>query len=136
MRKKQRVLSFIVIVSLLLCCFSTPVLAKGESADTTTQSLARATGRFNMTIKAGRIAKADTSFPLEKDDEVTINASYAPANAVVNFGLIGPDNQFYYITVEDGTINETIKVNQHGYYTFAIENTSNVDITVNGYVNY
>ena len=92
--------------------------------------------RFSITVKAGDVRKADTSFPLEKGDTVRIKASYAPADATVNFGLTGPDNQFYYIPVSTGAIDETIEVNQHGYYTLTIENTSDSDVTVNGYVNY
>ena len=33
-------------------------------------------------------------------------------------------------------IDEKIEVSQHGYYTLTIENTSDFDITINGYVNY
>lgn len=51
-------------------------------------------------------------------------------------GLIAPDGQFYYDTVSDGKIDEKIEVSQHGYYTLTIENTSDFDVTINGYVNY
>ena len=44
--------------------------------------------------------------------------------------------QFYYDTVSDGKIDEKIEVSQHGYYTLTIENTSDFDVTINGYVNY
>ena len=33
-------------------------------------------------------------------------------------------------------IDEKIEVSQHGYYTLTIENTSDFDVTINGYVNY
>lgn len=136
MKNRKRFISLILVVSLILCCFTIPAFAQGEETAESVQSATRASGRFNMTVKAGAIAKANTSFSLEKDDEVTIKASYAPASAAVNFGLIGPDDQFYYIPVTTGSIDETIKVNQHGEYTLAIENTSNVSITVNGTVTY
>lgn len=43
---------------------------------------------------------------------------------------------FSYDTVSDGKIDEKIEVSQHGYYTLTIENTSDFDVTINGYVNY
>lgn len=99
-------------------------------------NIERATGRFNISVSAGKISKANTSFPLEKGDLVRIKASYTPADSSVNIGLIGPDDQFYYLPVIDGSIDITIEVEQHGYYTLAIENMGNAKITVNGYVDY
>lgn len=96
----------------------------------------RASGRINIKVSAGKIGKASTSFPLEKGDIVEIKASYAPADVSFNVGLIAPDGQFYYDTVSDGKIDEKIEVSQHGYYTLTIENTSDFDVTINGYVNY
>lgn len=58
------------------------------------------------------------------------------ADVSFNVGLIAPDGQFYYDTVSDGKIDEKIEVSQHGYYTLTIENTSDFDVTINGYVNY
>ncbi len=124
----------LLVVAIALNCMCLPVFAQSHVASDSFSM--RASGRFSLTVPAGKAIKAENSFPLEKGDTVRIKASYAPADSCVNIGLIGPDNQFYYVSLTNGNIDKTIEVNQHGYYTLAIENASDTDITVNGYVNY
>jgi hypothetical protein len=134
--KRKRIVGVVLALAVVFSCFTVPAFAQENLREEPLTLERRASGRFSITVKAGDARKADTSFPLEKGDTVRIKASYAPADATVNFGLTGPDNQFYYIPVSTGAIDETIEVNQHGYYTLTIENTSDSDVTVNGYVNY
>ena len=134
--KRKRIVGVVLALAVVFSCFTGPAFAQENLREEPLTVERRASGRFSITVKAGDVRKADTSFPLEKGDTVRIKASYAPADATVNFGLTGPDNQFYYIPVSTGAIDETIEVNQHGYYTLTIENTSDSDVTVNGYVNY
>ena len=134
--KRKRIVGVVLALAVVFSCFTVPAFAQENLREEPLTLERRASGRFSITVKAGDVRKADTSFPLEKGDTVRIKASYAPADATVNFGLTGPDNQFYYIPVSTGAIDETIEVNQHGYYTLTIENTSDSDVTVNGYVNY
>jgi hypothetical protein len=134
--KRKRIVGVVLALAVVFSCFTVPAFAQENLREEPLTLERRASGRFSITVKAGDGRKADTSFPLEKGDTVRIKASYAPADATVNFGLTGPDNQFYYIPVSTGAIDETIEVNQHGYYTLTIENTSDSDVTVNGYVNY
>jgi hypothetical protein len=134
--KRKRIVGVVLALAVVFSCFTVPAFAQENLREEPLTLERRASGRFSITVKAGDVRKADTSFPLEKGDAVRIKASYAPADATVNFGLTGPDNQFYYIPVSTGAIDETIEVNQHGYYTLTIENTSDSDVTVNGYVNY
>ena len=134
--KRKRIVGVVLALAVVFSCFTVPAFAQENLREEPLTLERRASGRFSITVKAGDVRKADTSFPLEKGDTVRIKASYAPADATVNFGLTGPDNQFYYIPVSTGAIDETIEVNQHGYYTLTIENTSGSDVTVNGYVNY
>lgn len=134
--KRKRIVRVVLALAVVFSCFTVPAFAQENLREEPLTLERRASGRFSITVKAGDVRKADTSFPLEKGDTVRIKASYAPADATVNFGLTGPDNQFYYIPVSTGAIDETIEVNQHGYYTLTIENTSDSDVTVNGYVNY
>lgn len=96
----------------------------------------RASGRFNMDVPGGTIIKAKTSFPLEAGETVTIKASYTPFSASVDFGLIAPDGYFYYINANDGSFDETIKVDERGNYTFAVQNNSSQKISVSGFVKY
>ena len=130
--KRKRIVGVVLALAVVFSCFTVPAFAQENLREEPLTLERRASGRFSITVKAGDVRKADTSFPLEKGDTVRIKASYAPADATVNFGLTGPDNQFYYIPVSTGAIDETIEVNQHGYYTLTIENTSDSDVTVNG----
>lgn len=96
----------------------------------------RATGRFSMDVPARTMVQANSSFPLEVGETVTIKASYSPFSASVDFGLIAPDGYFYSLNTKDGSFDETIEVDERGYYTFAVRNNSSQMISVSGYVNY
>lgn len=98
-------------------------------------SVLRASGSFNLKISAKSKVRAGTSFPLEAGETVRINASYSP-DASLDFGLIGPDQKYHYVTVTQGNIDKTIRVNQRGNYTLQIRNNSSVSVSVSGYVNY
>lgn len=99
-------------------------------------AIERASGRFGMDVYAHEVVSADTSFPLEAKETVTINASYSPLSASVDFGLIAPNGLFYFVNVTDGSINKTIRVKERGYYTLAVRNNSDFDISVSGFVTY
>ncbi len=126
---------------LLACAVSTGCLGMNVGAvplEDQAKSLAieRASGRFSMEVYKHEVVSADTSFPLEVGETVTINAVYSPQSASVDFGLIAPDGLFYSIRAQKGSFNETIEVNQRGYYTLAIRNNSDIDISVSGFVTY
>ena len=96
----------------------------------------RATNRFHMTIPAGTRVEADTSSSLAPGAVVTINASYAPASASVDFGLMDSDGIFHYTNEKDGSINQSIQIKEWGEYTLSIRNNASYEIDVSGYVNY
>lgn len=127
---------------LVLACIATISLKciNASATESTNQgtnaSIARASERFSMDIMANSISLADSSFPLEVGERVTIKASYSPFTANVDFGLIAPDGLFYSINVTTGSIDRTIQVNQRGDYTFAVRNNSSETVSVSGYVNY
>ena len=73
---------------------------------------------------------------IEAGETVTIKATYTPFSASVDFGLIAPDGYFYYLNSDDGSFDETIKVDERGNYTFAVQNNSSKAVSVSGYVNY
>ena len=60
-------------------------------------TIARATGRFTIDVPANTLRQANTSFPLDPGEIVTIKASYSPFSANVDFGLIAPNGRFYYV---------------------------------------
>ena len=131
----KKVFSLLLVLTVCMSSFSITAIAVGVNPKVEAVAV-RATGRFNMDVPGGTIVKANSSFPLEAGETVTIKASYTPFSASVDFGLIAPDGYFYYINVSDGTFDETIKVDERGNYTFAVINNSSETISVSGYVNY
>ncbi len=137
MVNKSKCLCIVLVMLIVMSSLCVPAYAYEENnVSRFAIDARRASGRINIKVSAGKIGKASTSFPLEKGDIVEIKASYTPTNVSFNVGLIAPDGQFYYDTVSNGKIDEKIEVSQHGYYTLTIENTSDFDVTINGYVNY
>lgn len=107
-----------------------------QTVEEATPALERASGRFSMDAYKNEVATADTDFPLEIGETVTINAVYTPRSASVDFGLIAPDGLFYPFRAENGRFDKTIEVDQRGYYTLAVRNNSDFDISVSGFVTY
>lgn len=136
MRLKKLFCPLLALV-LIAACFCTSVSAEELPAVGTNELIiARATGRFSMDVPAGALRQANTSFPLDPGEVVTIKASYSPFSANVDFGLITSDGWFYYFTENDGSVDQSIEITERGEYTFAIRNNSTYSINVSGYVNY
>lgn len=121
----KKMLCSLLTVLLLVSCFAGTVNAAE-----------RAMGKFDVTVKAGELKPAKTGFPMAAGETVTINATYSPSSADVDFGLVDKNGRFHYLKGENGAFNEKIEIPQNGTYTFAIRNNSDVDIEVTGYVNY
>lgn len=100
------------------------------------ESSMRATGSINSDIPANTLGVSDIKFSLEVGETVTINCSYSPAFANMDFGVIAPDGYFYFLSVKEGSINRSIAVSQSGGYSMAIRNNSSYIVTVVGFVNY
>ena len=96
----------------------------------------KASGSFSMSIPANTLMTANSSFPMEIGESITISAYYSPSSASVDFGFIAPDGLFYAINTTNGHFNQSIVVSQHGYYTLAIRNNSSGTIVISGLVNY
>lgn len=88
------------------------------------ESSIRATGSLNSDIPANTLAVSDIKFSLEVGETVTINCSYSPASANMDFGVIAPDGYFYSLNVKGGSINQSIRVSQSGSYAVAVRNNS------------
>lgn len=127
---------------LLFACISifSCVPAQAAAADIEEQvteiTERRATGKFDFEISAKTLRKADTSFPMEYGETITITAFYSPASASVDFGLIDSDGVFYPVRGSNGSINQTIRIDLKGTYTFAVRNNSSYEVAVSGFVNY
>ena len=100
------------------------------------ESSMRATGSINSDIPANTLGVSDIKFSLEVGETVTINCSYSPAFANMDFGVIAPDGYFYFLSVKEGSINRSIAVSQRAGYSMAIRNNSSYIVTVVGFVNY
>lgn len=125
-------LALVVVVS----CFGVSAVAAEVAPYDDDFLTVRATGKFDMEVPANSAVKADSSFPLEVGEVVTIKATYSPFSASVDFGLIAPDGLFYGLNTTTGSFDEAIKVSQRGHYYLAVRNNSSETISVSGYVNY
>lgn len=99
-------------------------------------SNARATGSITWDIPAGVTGKGKTSFSMEAGESITINCSYSPRSASVDFGLLAPNGRFYHMEGQNGSINQTIIVDMRGEYYLAIRNNSSNVVSVYGFINY
>lgn len=125
-------LALVVVVS----CFGVSAVAAEVAPYDDDFLTVRATGKFDMEVPANSAVKANSSFPLEVGEVVTIKATYSPFSASVDFGLIAPDGLFYGLNTTTGSFDKAIKVSQRGHYYFAVRNNSSETISVSGYVNY
>lgn len=119
-----------------LCKLYTPVAAAELEEQKVEIEERRASGKFDFDIPAKTLMKASSSFPMEYGETVTITASYTPASASMDFGLIDSDGTFYPVRANNGSINQTIRIDLRGNYTFAIRNNSSYTVNVFGFVNY
>ena len=119
-----------------LGCLSVPTAAVSTEEQVFDVVERRATRHFDFDIPANTIMEASSDFPMEYGETVTITASYAPTSASMDFGLIDSDNIFYPIRVNNGSINQTIIIDERGNYTLAIRNNSSYTVHVSGFVNY
>lgn len=107
-----------------------------QSIDDVTGNKSRATARIECTIRPNTIGKGSRPFTLEADEEVTINCTYSPRTADVDFGFIAPNGSFHYLTGNDGSMKKTIIMSESGQYYFAVRNNTTRTIEVLGYVYY
>ena len=126
----------LLVLALVISCFCASVSAEGVSAIDANMTITKATNSFSIDVPAQTLRQANTSFPLDPGEVVTIKASYTPFSANVDFGLIAPNGRFYYVTVTDGSVDQSIEITQRGDYVFAIRNNSSYSICTSGYVNY
>lgn len=79
---------------------------------------------------------AMNGFPMGAGERVTINATYYPFDADVDFGIADKNGGFYYIEGENGSASGSIEVVVNGTYVLVVRNNSDVEIEVTGFVTY
>lgn len=133
--KLKRFLGMMLAMVVLVSCFGINAAAADARSRNDLMSV-MATGKFDTEVPGNSTVKANSSFPLEVGEVVTIKATYSPFSASVDFGLIAPDGLFYGLNTTTGSFDKAIEVNQRGYYYFAIKNNSSETIHASGHVNY
>lgn len=127
-KRMKKSICVLLAIMLFAGCFGVNV----KASEVTTF----ATGKFTVTVQAGKEERAKTSFPLEAGEIVTINATYSPLDADVDFGLVDEEGTFYHLPGKNGSFSKSIEISVRGNYTFAVRNNSSVAVGVTGYVNY
>lgn len=121
----KKVISLLLVLSFTFGCFG--MVAEAAS---------RATEEFSISVPAGKVGKSKTAYSLEASESVTIKASYTPASAEIDVGLIDSKGIFHYVSVSGGSINKTIDISKRGSYYLAFRNNSDVSVKITGYVTY
>ena len=96
----------------------------------------KATNRVDVTVRPNTITRIGTGLSLETDELVTINCTYSPRSADVDFGLITPENKFRYLSGKSGSCKFAIEIPETGTYYFAVNNNANETVRVLGFVYY
>ena len=125
-----------LVLASVASCFGVSAVAAETTPYDDNFLVVRAMGKFDMEVPANSAVKANSSFPLEVGEVVTIKATYSPFSASVDFGVIAPDGLFYGLNTTTGSFDKAIKVSQRGHYYLAVRNNSSETISVSGYVNY
>ena len=81
-------------------------------------SMTRATSRIEWNISPDTVMKADTAYSLEADEIVTINCTYSPRTANLDFGFITQDDTFHFTSGSNGSIKTNIQIDKTGKYYF------------------
>ena len=121
----KKIVFSLLTVLLLVSCFAGTVNAAE-----------RASGKFDITVAAGELKLARTGFPMSAGETATINATYMPTTADVDFGLVDKNGTFHYLKGENGIFSKNIGITVSGTYTFAVRNNSDVSVDVTGFVKY
>lgn len=110
---------------------STMTISRGQAG-----SMTRATSRIEWEISSDTVMKADSVYSLEADEIVTINCTYSPRTADLDFGFITEDDTFHFTSGSNGSININIQIKDTGKYYFAVRNNEDKTVEVLGYVYY
>ena len=130
------VLACLLTIGLAVPVHAAEVEVSGPQSSPANTIVPFASGSFNLNIPAKTSVTADTSLPLEAGDYVTIQATYAPSSAKVDFGLVAPSGTYYYFSVTGGSIDKTMEIPERGNYTLKIRNNASTSVKVSGFVEY
>lgn len=78
-----------------------------------------ATGNFSVDIPVGENIGANSTIPLDDGDTFVVQAAFTPPSASMDFGIVAPNGQFYYLNITGGIadISATATYIRDGAYT-------------------
>lgn len=132
----------ICIVLAILIMFGNPCVS--HAAQTLTTMVpnndlvysARATRYFSLGVKANGRSMVSQELSVDAGETIQINATYSPANAELQIGIVDENGQFRYARVTGGDVNITIEISERGSYRLAVRNNSTNAVSISGYVYY
>ena len=96
----------------------------------------RATRYFSMGVKANGRSIVNQELSVDVGETIQINATYSPANAEIQIGVVDENGQFRFVRVTGGDVNITIRISEQGNYRLAVKNNSTNAVNISGYVYY
>lgn len=133
---RRRIVCMVTALVLAVGFSVTPANAATKSDNLTHFLVAPyATGAFEFQIPGDSQAQSQ-SFRMLEGESVTINATYTPIGASVDFGLVDSNGIFHYINTSNGSIDKTIIISKSDRYTLQVRNNSSSTIDVSGDIFY
>lgn len=137
MKFKRKISALLTVVSLL--SFSVlPIDAinmENPSEFVIESSWSRASSEFSARLSPEQSMTSKSELSLDAGETVRINASYTPDGSM-DFGLVDKDGKFYYINIQNGTIDKTLRISKRGNYRLKIQNNTRNTVSVSGYIKY
>ncbi|MCI8551386.1 MAG: hypothetical protein HFF56_00075 [Lawsonibacter sp.] len=126
-------------VSLMICVmifssstgFATAAEIPGENLITP-----KVSGTVDHQVSAKAITPINDWFYASSGNSISYDCTYTPSSASVDFGVIAPDGLFYSVNCTNGTIKQSIRIDQSGQCMLAIRNNASYDVVVSGTVKY
>lgn len=106
----KKLICLVMTLAVAVSCFGVSAVATEVTLYSDDFLSVQAMGKFDMDVPANSAVKANSSFPLEVGEVVTIKATYSPFSASVDFGVIAPDGLFYGLNTTTGSFDDAIKV--------------------------
>ena len=119
---------------LTVSCTVLPANAVGPSD--APPAVSRVSGQLNHRISANETVYLTREFFMDKGERITYTCVYTPKSASVDFGYVDADGFFHKINSTNGSIDETIEIEELGQYRLAIRNNDSRAVTVTGTVKY
>lgn len=130
----KRLWSVLLACVLTVSCTVLPANAVGPSD--APPAVSRVSGQLNHRISANETVYLTREFFIDKGERITYTCVYTPKSASVDFGYVDADGFFHKINSTNGSIDETIEIEELGQYRLAIRNNDSRAVTVTGTVKY